>query len=129
MLLTDLPEELLSIIVHHASRGALKNLRLTSKLFDRLASPFIWDRIWISSHPLDLDVFKRVTKSRFAGNIRELVWDDTTFQRPLLAWKDFVHVSENGHQSRRGARYSPTRGAFEKWHANDNYLNKLVDDY
>lgn len=115
MLLTDFPEEVLAIIIGHVTRGALKHLRLTSKLFERLASPLIWDRIWISSHPLDLEVFERVTKSRFASNIRELVWDDTTFQRPLLNWKNFVYVNEYGHPSRRGAKYSPTRGAFDKW--------------
>ena len=117
MLLTDLPEELLDLVLRHATRGALQQLRLTSKLFDRLASPLVWDRIWISSHPLDLHVFKRVTASRFASNIRELVWDDTTFQRPLLDlnWTDFVRVNESGHESRRGAKYAPTRGAFQQW--------------
>ncbi|KAL9079571.1 MAG: hypothetical protein Q9157_001568 [Trypethelium eluteriae] len=115
MFLTDLPEELLDNIVQHSTRGSLKNLRLTSKLFERLASPLIWDRIWISSHPLDLAIFNRVTSSRFVKNIRELVWDDTTFQRPLANWKTFLNANEHGHELRRGAKYLPTRGAFEKW--------------
>ncbi|KAL9096966.1 MAG: hypothetical protein Q9165_000930 [Trypethelium subeluteriae] len=115
ILLTDLPEELLDNIVQHATRSSLKNLRLTSKLFERLASPLIWDRIWISSHALDLEIFKRVTSSRFSKNIRELVWDDTTFQRPLANWKTFVNANLHGHELRRGAKYVPTRDAFEKW--------------
>ncbi|KAI9667533.1 MAG: hypothetical protein M1821_000349 [Bathelium mastoideum] len=116
MPLTDLPEELLCIIFDYTTRGARKNLRLTSKLFERLASPLMWDRIWISSHPLDLDVFKWVTQSRFAGNIRELVWDDTTFQRPLMDWDNFLRISEEGHSSRRGANYPVSYDAYEKWY-------------
>ncbi|KAI9713040.1 MAG: hypothetical protein M1820_001025 [Bogoriella megaspora] len=130
MLLTNIPEELLDIIVHRVDRGSLKVLRLTSKLFERLASALIWDRIWISSHPLDLAVFKRVTASRFARNIRELVWDDTTLQRPLMNWENFVNVCELGHPLRRGAKYSPTREAFEIWHdiASKHHFNRTLHE-
>lgn len=50
----------------------------------------LYPRIWLSSHPLDLQVFQLVTSSPLLRKgIKQLIWDDTTFSDSLMDRKTY----------------------------------------
>lgn len=60
----------------------LKALRLVHKTTSADLFPFLFSRIYISAHSSDLDVFQRIaTHPTAPQHVRELVWDDCTFDR------------------------------------------------
>ncbi|MCJ1228961.1 hypothetical protein MMC12_005625 [Toensbergia leucococca] len=113
--LVQLSYELLDNIVRRLDSHGIKTIRLTSQRLHQVASPLLFQRIFISSHPLDLDVFNRITSnSILQKNIRELIWDDTTLNQVLMTWEIFVSQAEHSWPN-HPAEYTPSRGAFDFW--------------
>ncbi|KAF2816261.1 uncharacterized protein BDZ99DRAFT_566105 [Mytilinidion resinicola] len=80
-----LPQELWDIVVRGLSPQDIKSLRLTSKAFNYTTSPYLFTRVCLSSHPLDLDIFTRIAKHpAFHQNVQELIWDDSTFRPDIV---------------------------------------------
>ncbi len=75
-----LPQELVNLILESAPKNDLKTLRLVCKKLKVSATPYLFNRIYISSYPLDLEVFDHILEnSTLAKGVIELIWDDTTF--------------------------------------------------
>ncbi|KAF2492028.1 hypothetical protein BU16DRAFT_620459 [Lophium mytilinum] len=83
--ISGLPQELWDNVVRRLSLRDVKSLRLTSKAFNYTASPYLFTRVCLSSHPLDLEIFTMIaTHPAFHRNVQELVWDDSTFRPDIL---------------------------------------------
>ncbi|KAI4133559.1 MAG: hypothetical protein LQ347_002124 [Umbilicaria vellea] len=131
-----LPRELLDLIFHHVSRADIKNLRLVSKSFDSSASLLLITRVYISSHALDLQVFQNVTgHSTFKRTVKEIVWDDSTFNRQLMDWDLFCyqvmlwwHVSHEdaGHMYQRWIHLARDHHEIRERRLDEDALNKAL---
>jgi hypothetical protein len=70
----------------HLDNSTIKALRLSFKPLSPHLFPYLFRRIYISSHPTDLSIFKLLaTWGKTAGTVvstpTSLVWDDTTFDQ------------------------------------------------
>ena len=114
----DLPAELLRHTSSYLGVSDIKNLRLVSPNFNVAASPYLFSRIYISSHSLDLYVFRKVTaQPLFRNSIRELVWDDSTFNRHLMSWDAYCVAMKTTYRSIWCGRpeIKPSRSTFDLW--------------
>ncbi|KAI9722009.1 MAG: hypothetical protein M1812_001969 [Candelaria pacifica] len=76
-----LAQEIIDLILTTIPKTDLKTLRLVCKQLNNSATPCLFDRIHLSSHPLDLEVFNNISKNQIlAKGVTELIWDDTTFE-------------------------------------------------
>jgi len=70
-------------------RRDLKTLRLSSRALLTLVTPYIFNRLYISSHPLDLEVFNLICNTEnLAQHITHLIWDDSMII-PRFANREF----------------------------------------
>jgi hypothetical protein len=70
-------------------RRDLKTLRLSSRALLTLVTPYIFDRLYISSHPLDLEVFNHICNAEnIAQHVTHLIWDDSMIS-PRFANREF----------------------------------------
>ena len=70
----DLPPELLRLICSFLPKFDLKVIRLVCHQFDKLAVPFLYDRVVISANCADLGV-SRLVGQRFGAFVKELIYD------------------------------------------------------
>lgn len=81
------PTVLENFLLRMESRS-LKSLRLCSKTICNLVLPYLFtgqDALFISAHPLDLDIFEAVLNNPdLRLRVQKTVWDDTTFDPRLL---------------------------------------------
>ena len=83
--------ELQLAILELMPRSAYKTLRLVSSRLNAIISPLLYERIWPSSHPIDLEVFKLVVRNPLLRRgVKEFIWDDTTFCDPLIDKKSLL---------------------------------------
>lgn len=86
----DLPPEILGGILSMLPGQALQSLRASCRGLNQAASPLLFPVLYLSCHPLDLDVFQLVAANQLLlGGVRELVIDDTTLAPSLSEWKVF----------------------------------------
>ncbi|KAH6962223.1 hypothetical protein BKA56DRAFT_736982 [Ilyonectria sp. MPI-CAGE-AT-0026] len=86
----DLPPEILGGILSMLPGQALQSLRASCRGLNQAASPLLFPVLYLSCHPLDLDVFQLVAANELLlGGVRELVIDDTTLAPSLSEWKVF----------------------------------------
>ena len=79
--LSNLPNEMLSMILKLLEKDQLKSVRCTCKLFETMVSPLLFDKIYISPHQKNLDVFRQITEhSDLCRYPRELVYDIQKFK-------------------------------------------------
>jgi len=75
---STLPPELLIIICEKAEKTTIKRLRLACRLINRSASPFLFERVYISSYAADWEAALSIAADHYlARRVRQLVWDDT----------------------------------------------------
>lgn len=87
----DLPPEILDGILPMLPGQALQSLRASCRRLNQAASPLLFPVLYLSCHPLDLDVFQLVTANELLlSGVRELVIDDTTLAPSLSEWKVFL---------------------------------------
>jgi hypothetical protein len=119
--LLTLPPELLGIIVSQLHSDDVKQVRLTCKRLNEIGSHHLYDVLYISSHPLDIEVFETVAKNPLLlQNVRELVIDDTTMSPMLERWpvfRRYAELEEEHWQLRRNSycrtkQFFPARGEF-----------------
>ena len=71
-----LPAEIKSITAQYLVKSDLKTLRHVSKDWSAMATPFLFDRIFISPYEKDLQVFTKITQnSVLSGSIKEMIVD------------------------------------------------------
>ncbi|CAH0059550.1 unnamed protein product [Clonostachys solani] len=80
----------------------IKNLRLTSS-YMREVAPLRFHRVFLSTHPRDVDVFLAVAKhDALSQKITEIIYDDAPFIEPELGGdmdKDFFDSFERAYKS------------------------------
>ncbi|CAG7559532.1 unnamed protein product [Fusarium equiseti] len=68
----------------------IKTLRATCKKLNRIASPYLYQTLYLSCHQLDLEVFHLVARNPLLiGSVCELVIDDTTFPTCINDWDTY----------------------------------------
>ncbi|CAH0033129.1 unnamed protein product [Clonostachys rhizophaga] len=89
LLLLDLPAEILHLIASKLPNSGIKNLRLTCS-FAQVVFRLRFDRVFLSPHQRDIDVFCQVACSEtFRHQVVELVWDQNQFCPGEVEWEDF----------------------------------------
>lgn len=79
-IMDSLPNELIQIIVANLPTKDTVSLRLTNRRLSKCCAHLLYPRIWLSSHPLDVEVFRRAIRNPLiCEGVRELIWDDTTY--------------------------------------------------
>ena len=90
-----LPVELASTILELCEKSDLKVLRLVSRDWNAAATPFLFDRVWISPREVDLVVFRNITNdSNLSCHVRTLIYDATHFDEDLKPLEYVVQISE-----------------------------------
>ncbi|KAL9137549.1 MAG: hypothetical protein Q9175_001235 [Cornicularia normoerica] len=75
-----LPNELDVAIIHSLGSRDLKSARLVSKLWCSYASGFLFQKIYVSPHKVDLEAFEAITQdSVLSKSVRKLVYDGSEF--------------------------------------------------
>ncbi|KAL9121685.1 MAG: hypothetical protein Q9187_001751, partial [Circinaria calcarea] len=74
------PNEVLLLIFGYSRKEELKKIRRASKTCNGLATPLLFDNIYISPHQKDLEVFTNISQSpHLSRSIRRLIYDTSTF--------------------------------------------------
>ncbi|KAI4146884.1 MAG: hypothetical protein L6R39_003300 [Caloplaca ligustica] len=75
-----LPPEIIGIVAEHLCKSNLKNLRYVSKTWRTVVNPLLFDRVYISPHKQDLDIFEKITSHPvLATSVKTLTYDVSTF--------------------------------------------------
>lgn len=111
----NLPKELLLAIVHRHKEEQygqtewdfkvrdLKVLRATCKVFNRIASPYLYPVLYLSCHQPDLDIFRLVANNPLLiGGVRQLIIDDTTVPASVTDWAAYKNAVALLAYNRRG---------------------------
>ncbi|KPM44541.1 hypothetical protein AK830_g1975 [Neonectria ditissima] len=112
----DLPPEIIDGILLRLPGQAIQALRATCRHLNHAASPFLFPVLYLSCHPLDLEVFQLVAANDLLlSGVRELVIDDTTLAPSLTDWKVYQAAASytEGLWSKRRAPYFPEDPAFD----------------
>ncbi|CEL01121.1 hypothetical protein ASPCAL00713 [Aspergillus calidoustus] len=81
-LLSELPAELLHLIVGYLPNKGIKALRLTCRTLCNAAQLRL-DRVFLSANPLNIAVFRAVADSdTYRHGVKEIVWDDARLEKP-----------------------------------------------
>lgn len=79
-----LPNEVLLIVFNPLEKIELKVVRCVCQLFARLASPLLFDRIYISPHRQNLDVFCNIAQHKYLCHYpRMLIYDVQAFKENI----------------------------------------------
>ncbi|MCJ1453865.1 hypothetical protein MMC28_004214 [Mycoblastus sanguinarius] len=71
-----LPVEVKGVVAEHLTKLDLKTLRLVSKLWCAVATPLLFDKIYISTRSKDIDVFKKITRHPILRmSVKDMVYD------------------------------------------------------
>ncbi|KAI8232596.1 hypothetical protein K4K54_011730 [Colletotrichum sp. SAR 10_86] len=83
--LAGLPIELSGAIFAHLSYSDLKKLRLASRRFSKVVTPYLsFKRVFISASNHNIQVFRNIANHEtFRHDVREIVWDDARFMVSL----------------------------------------------
>ncbi|MCJ1261091.1 hypothetical protein MMC22_000955 [Lobaria immixta] len=85
----NLPNEVLLMIFKLLDKNHLKSVRCGCKLLELLVSPLLFDKVYISPHRPNLDVFRQITEhSGLCRYPRELVYDVQKF-KPNINLKEY----------------------------------------
>ena len=75
-----LPTEIKCALLAEVTKSDLKSFRLVSKDWCFLATLRLFDKVYISSRDLDLQVFQSITSNPdLCAGVRSLIWDTTLF--------------------------------------------------
>ena len=76
----QLPFELQKMILKYLKKYELKQVRLVSKACSSLATPLLFDRVYLSLKQLDLEVFARcAVHSVIRSSVKEIIYDVSHF--------------------------------------------------
>lgn len=85
-----LPTELQIAVLGYLGQRDLKNVRLVSKAWCSPATPPLFDRLYVSPRPRDMEVFEEVTRHPvLCATIREIVYD--TSHIPEMPYHEYFH--------------------------------------
>lgn len=91
-----LPNELTDTVLQDLSIQDIKSLRLTCRSYATVGAPHLFPRVWLSSHPLDVQVFRTVIRNPLiCRGVRELIWDDTTYCDSLMDREKYLDTAKH----------------------------------
>ncbi|KAL9576223.1 MAG: hypothetical protein Q9212_007279 [Teloschistes hypoglaucus] len=71
-----LPPEIKQIVAEHLPKSVLKILRYVSREWNFIATPFLFDRVYISAYEMDFDIFNHITQTpSLANSVKEVICD------------------------------------------------------
>lgn len=80
-----LPLELLLFICSHLQVPDIQNTRLTCRLLDEAASPYLINRVWLSSDSRDQDLLAAISKHSIIGrHARKITYDATIYESAMI---------------------------------------------
>ena len=101
ILLSFFPLELLTSISQYLQLDDIKSTRLACKSLNEGASPFLIERVWISSSPQDQDILTAIsTHGVFSKHVTEIIYDATIYEERLLS-----SISRDGSSPARRHRF------------------------
>ena len=76
----ELPNEIIPLILKSLEKHDLKSARLVSKTWTSLAAEFLFDQVYVSAHPENLEVFGAIARHPLlSGCIKTLIYDAVDF--------------------------------------------------
>lgn len=91
-----LPNEITDAILQDLSIQDIKSLRQTCRSYAAMGAPHLFPRVWLSSHPLDVQVFRMVIRNPLISRgVRELIWDDTTYCGSLMDKEKYLETAKH----------------------------------
>ncbi|MCJ1264693.1 hypothetical protein MMC22_004567 [Lobaria immixta] len=104
----NLSNEVLLMIFKLLDKDHLKSVRCACKFFGPLASPLLFDQIYISPHRPNLDVFRHMTEhSELCRYPRELVYDVQRFKATIDSREYFKNLCDQlRHYTSRDSRFN-----------------------
>ena len=92
--LTQLPAELLALVISHLPNRDVKSLRLTCRLFHAVAKLRL-NRVFLSANPRDVQVFRAIADhDTFRKVITEIIWDDAVIRDTRTDRDDEYHPAD-----------------------------------
>ena len=75
-----LPPEILSLVAGYLDKANCKTLRFVSKQWNAVATPLLFDHVYVSSHGKDLEIFKNICRHpQLRTSIKKVVYDVSIF--------------------------------------------------
>lgn len=76
----DLPNEIFLHILKSLEKCDLKSARLVSKTWTAFAAEFLFDQVYVSVHPENLEVFEAITQHALLSKcVKTLIYDAVDF--------------------------------------------------
>lgn len=90
-----LPQELTDAILESVSTRDIRAFRLACRRCADAGAPHLFPRVWLSSHPLDVEVFRTFLRNpQICGGVKELIWDDTTYCDSLMEKEKYFKTAK-----------------------------------
>lgn len=127
----SLPSELVTFVCNDLSKKDLASVRLVSKIFEQVASPFLFRSVWFSIEPRDWYNIENISKhSIFRNYVREICYDNTVYEKGLCSRKAQVDAVPTGRCSKaaivRG--YNVYRDFYDsRMDSKRFHMNKILD--
>ncbi|KAF2163325.1 hypothetical protein M409DRAFT_26362 [Zasmidium cellare ATCC 36951] len=91
-----LPNEISDNILQSLSIRDVKSVRLACRSCAAMGAPHLFPRVWLSSHPLDVQIFRMVVRNPLiCRGVKELIWDDTTYCDSLMEKKKYLETAKH----------------------------------
>ncbi|KAL8764431.1 MAG: hypothetical protein Q9194_007098 [Teloschistes cf. exilis] len=117
-----LPPEIKHLVAEHLNKSVLKILRYVSREWNLIATPFLFDRVYISSYEMDFQVFNHITQTpSLANSVREVICDLSAvefmdYNSYLISLRAEIKTIARPDQSRA-------------FHSSDRRFNRFVNDF
>lgn len=120
-----LPVEIKSLVAANALKSDLKILRHVSKEWCTIATPFLFDRIYISPYDKDLQVFSEITDNPvLASSIKDLICDTSSVQSLC----DRAYFASLRHEIRLITHASKDSPFYSSNRRLNNFINEIVQN-
>lgn len=76
----ELPNEITLAVLENLKKNHIKRIRLVCKKLASLGGPFLFDVIYISQHPKNVEVFEAISQHpAFSASVKNVVYDSVKF--------------------------------------------------
>ena len=112
----DIPNEIILHILQSLEKCDLKSVRLVSTTWGAFATELLFDRVYVSAHPENLEVFKAVTQHTLLSKcVKMLIYDAVDFVENYTK-EEYVRVlwCQTWHLTRLGLRLESYEGSISE---------------
>ena len=120
----DIPNEIILQILKSLEKSDLKSARLVSKTWTAFAAELLFDQVYVSVHPDNLEVFKAITQHALLSKcVKTLRYDAVDF---IEDYKMTEYAQDLWRQTRGNIRTDQGRKTFGAL-SSDPEINKWID--